>query len=295
MGEDLMRDLRTALPSLRPSEARVAAYVLDEPNAAIDLTITEIASRSDTSVASVARFCRSLGLSGYSEFRRALSASLGREEVAMGRFGVFDGDITPDDSAKSVVAKVAFLETTTIEETAAGLDLVALDAIADAVVHASRIDIYGVAASGLAAMDLQQKLHRIGLVSFAWSDTHLALTSAATLTDECIAIGFSHTGLTVDTKEALDTARAHGAVTVAVTSFPASPIARDVDHVLTTKASESRYNPASMSARIAQAAIIDFLFVRVTQKLGIPEALLRSTSGAVQSHQLPYERISGAS
>ena len=34
-------------------------------------------------------------------------------------------------------------------------------------------------ASGIVALDLQQKLHRIGRVAFAWPDAHMALTSAA--------------------------------------------------------------------------------------------------------------------
>ena len=56
-----------------------------------------------------------------------------------------------------------------------------LQAVVDALVAAGRIDIYGVGASAFVAMDFQQKLHRIGQIAFAWSDTHIALTSAALL------------------------------------------------------------------------------------------------------------------
>ena len=66
------------------------------------------------------------------------------------------------------------------------------------------IDVYGVGASAFVAMDFQQKLHRIGQVAFAWSDTHIALTSAALLQPGDVAIGISHTGVTTDTIDALD-------------------------------------------------------------------------------------------
>ena len=79
----------------------------------------------------------------------------------------------------------------------------------DAVVAgAGRVDVYGVGASAFVAADLQQKLHRIGRISFAWSDTHIMLTSAAVLGEGDVAVGISHTGATADTVEALRVARA---------------------------------------------------------------------------------------
>lgn len=294
MTDDLMRELRAALPALRPSERRVADFVQADPTLAVSLTITDLATRCDTSVATVVRFCRSLGFSGYAEFRRELASSVGREQVSLGRFGVSDSDISSDDDAQSVVAKIAFHEARAIEATASAVDLEALDAVAAAIVAAPRIDVYGVASSGIAASDLQQKLHRIGMVSFAWSDVHLALTSAAVLTPGCVAIGFSHSGLTLEIADSLAAARTRGATTVLVTNFPGSPIARDVDHLLTTSASETRYRPGAMSGRITQLAVIDFLFVRVAQRVSDRAAgPLQLTYDAVQAHRLSPGRNRG--
>jgi DNA-binding MurR/RpiR family transcriptional regulator len=294
VADDLMRELRAALPALRPSERRVAEFVQSGPTIAVGLSITEIAEATDTSVASVVRFCRSLGYSGYAEFRRELASAVGRDEVTRSRFGVSDSDITDEDDSASVVAKIAFHEGQAIEATAAALDLVALDAVATAIVAAPRVDLYGVASSGIAALDLQQKLHRVGMVSFAWSDVHLALTSAAVLTPGCVAIGFSHSGLTVEIADSLAAARRRGATTVLVTNFPASPITKHVDHVLTTSASGTRYRPGAMSGRIAQLAVVDFLFVRVAQQLSDRFAEpLQLTYDAVQTHRLNYDRPRG--
>lgn len=282
-----MRDLRASLPSLRPSERRVADLVLADPVAAVDLTITELAERCDTSVASVVRFCRTLGYSGYSDFRLTLASSVGREQVSLGRFGVSDSDISATDDAESVVAKLAFHEAHDIETTAAGLDLAVLDAVASAIVTAPRTDIYGSASSGLTAADLQQKLHRIGLISYHWTDVHLALTSAAVLTPGCVAIGFSHSGRTIETADGLASARERGATTVLVTNFPGSPVAQQVDYVLATSATETRYRPGAMSGRIAQLAVVDFLFVRIAQQMsGRATEPLELTFDAVQTHRL---------
>lgn len=287
MTTDLMRDLRMSAPTLRPAERRIAELVLDDPGAAVDLTITDLARRCDTSVATVVRFSRALGFAGYSDFRLNLASSVGREQVSGRQFGFADSDIEESDDAQTVVAKIAFNEATAIEATAAAIDLTTLDAVASAMATARRIDIYGVASSSIAATDLQQKLHRIGLVSYAWSDVHLALTSAALLDGQGVAVGFSHSGLTVEVSDSLQAARASGATTVLVTNFPGSPIADHADHILATSATETRYRPGAMSGRIVQLAVIDFLFVRIAQQLSTRmDEPLKLTYDAVQAHRL---------
>jgi DNA-binding MurR/RpiR family transcriptional regulator len=291
MSDDLIRELRSIAPSLRPSERRIADHVLNNPNAAVDLNITDLAQECETSVATVVRFSRSLGFSGYSDFRLALAASVGREQVSRAEFPFSDTDIDADDDAAAVIAKIAYHEARAIEATAAALDPDVLDAVAGALAVARRVDIYGVASSGIAAADLQQKLHRIGLLSYSWSDVHLALTSAALLGDDCVAIGFSHSGQTIEVADSLAAARASGATTVLVTNFASAPIAHRVDHVLTTSASETRYRPGAMSSRIAQLAVIDFLFVRIAQRLSATMSVpLQRTYDAVQAHRLSYPR-----
>lgn len=288
MTKDLVADLRSLAPSLRPSERRVADAIIQNPVSVLDLTITQLALLCQTSVASVARFAHNAGFSGYSDFRLELASSIGREEVTLDRFGVSDSNISADDSLDEVLAKLAFHEGKAIQATAEGIDRAALEAVAAAITTAPRVEMFGVASSGLAASDLQHKLHRIGMVAYAWSDVHLALTSAALLTPGCVAVGFSHTGLTVETADMLAVARAAGAITVLVTNTPASPIAQEVDYVLATSASETQYRAGAMAGRIAQLAIIDFLFVRIMQGRTAPS--LQSTYEAIQAHRLSYQR-----
>ena len=126
------------------------------------------------------RFCKVVGFAGYPQLRLALATEAGRAEG--GRVGRLVGsDIGPSDDLAQVVEKIAFADARAVEETAAQLDVGVLERVVDAVVAAGRVDIYGVGASAFVAADFQQKLHRIGRVAFAWSDTHIALTSAALL------------------------------------------------------------------------------------------------------------------
>nr|WP_148309890.1 MurR/RpiR family transcriptional regulator [Kutzneria albida] len=277
--------IRSLLPGLARAEQRVAKVVLENPAVVSHRSITEVAEAAGTSETTVTRFCKAIGVGGYPELRIALAADTARTAARVDRD--LGSDIAPTDGLAQVVGKVAFADARAVEETAEQLDVATLGKVVELVASAGRVDVYGVGASAFVAADLQQKLHRIGRVSFAWSDTHIMLTSAAVLTGADVAFGISHTGATADTVEALRVAREHGATTVALTNFPRSPISEVADHVLTTAARETTFRSGAMSSRIAQLTVIDCLFIGVAQlHLDSARTALEATYEAVGTHRL---------
>src|SRR5437763_1608928 len=113
----------------------------------------------------------------------------------------------------------------------------------------------------LRALDLQQKLHRIGLIAYVWHDTHAALTAAALLTPDDVAIGISHTGATVDTIDAIRHAGGRGARTIGLTSVPRSELAAATELVLVTAGRETTFRSGATASRIAALSVVDVLFV----------------------------------
>ncbi len=294
MAEDILVRLRQAQPGLRPSEQLIAEVALAEPASVSGLSITELAARCGTSTATVARFCRNVGFEGYKSFCLALARAAVNESGRRFEFGVSEGDIDPADTTREVVRKLAYQEARAVEETAEMLDLTEVDRVVSAIIDAPFTDVYGSASSGLAAQDLSQKLRRIGYYASAWTDAHLALTSAAVLRPGSVAIAFSHSGETEEALSAIETARQAGAFTVAVTNFPESPLAQLSDAVLTTASRETRYRYGAMSSRMAQLMIVDVIFIGVAQRR--PEsvtAALAATLAAVESRRRPRKNGSG--
>jgi len=54
---------------LRPSERKLADYVIEAPREVLDLSMTEVAARAGVSQPTIARFCHALGFSGFREFK----------------------------------------------------------------------------------------------------------------------------------------------------------------------------------------------------------------------------------
>ncbi|GLU47703.1 MurR/RpiR family transcriptional regulator [Nocardiopsis ansamitocini] len=282
--------IRSLLPSFAPAEQRVAQRIIDDPERVSASSITQLAKDCDTSEATVIRFCRTIEFTGYRELRLALATEVGQERGARGSTVEPVGDINPDDTLVTVVQKIAFSDARAVEETGSQLDVAVLERVVEALATARRIDIYGVGASAFVAADFQQKLHRIGLVSYCWSDSHVMLTSAAVLNADDVAVAISHSGSTVDTINALTEARLRGATTVAITNFPRSAISQVSDHVLTTAARETTFRSGATASRLAQLTVIDCVFVGLAQlRYADTRDALESTYDAVRGLRVDRE------
>ncbi|HTU08897.1 MAG TPA: MurR/RpiR family transcriptional regulator [Trebonia sp.] len=281
--------IRSLLPNLAPVERRVAQAVLDDPAGVAWRSISELARSCGTSATSVVRFCRAIGLRGYPELRLALAGAVAHDDAAS--VVAASSDIDPDDDPLTITKKIAYADAAAVTETASRLDVSALVKVVDVLAAANQIDIYGVGASGLVAVDLQIKLQRIARPAYAWPDPHMAATSAALRGEGDVAVGLSHTGTTVDTIDALTEARAHGATTVAITNFPWSPITEVADFVLLTAARETAFRSGAMTSRIAQLTVVDCLFVTLAQR-DLPRTMdaLERTFAAAQAKRVRRSR-----
>ena len=281
--------LRGSLDQIQPSMRRVAEAVLADPQRAAGMTIVQLAEQCGVSQSTVVRLCHQLGLDGYRQLRLALATERGLRAADLANQP--KGDITEGDSLAEVIQKIAYADARAVEDTARSLSVQELEAVVEAIVAASRVDIYGVGASGFVAADLQQKLYRIGRIAFCHPDPHIALTSAALLGPGDVAIGISHGGVTIDTIDALSLAREMGALTLAITNAPNSAIVRVADRVLITAARETMFRSGATASRLAQLTVVDCVFVAVAQRTYTEsQAALKATRAAVRSRRLTRDR-----
>jgi DNA-binding MurR/RpiR family transcriptional regulator len=264
-GHEVLARLRGLKPTLVPSKRRVAAHILRDPARVATQTITELAEAAQTSETTVLRLCQELGVRGYRELRVALAAESGREQERAANRQV-GGDIGRDDDLDAIIDTITYTDQQAIADTARNLDRSALAEAVSLTAAARRVDIVGFGASAVVALDLQQKLHRIGLIAYAWHDIHEALTAAALLGPADVAVGVSHTGATLDTIDAIREAAAHGARTVVLTGVPNSPLAAEADVLLVTSDRETTFRSGATASRIAALSVVDVLFAAVAQR-----------------------------
>ena len=201
--DGLLNLIRTQLPEFTGALRRVADHVLTDPASAARSTIVELAERSGTSPATVTRFCRALGFDGYADLRLGIAGETGRAARSAGWLVDIGREIQPTDPLERVLSQLMAADTLAMRDTAARIDLAAVERAADAIATATRVDIYGASGSALVGEELQFSLHRIGIAAWAWTDIHNGLASAALLGPGDVALGISHSGQTRETIEML--------------------------------------------------------------------------------------------
>lgn len=254
---NIVLNLRSAYPTLSPAERKVADAVLSEPSEAVYLSVAELARQAQVSDAMVIKFCKRLGYKGFQEFKILLAQDLVTKSEPI------YGEIEPDDDLDVIKEKIFQANITALQDTVRVLNTDVLREAVEAVVGANEVHFYGLGASGLVALDAEQKFSRIGLRVNAFPDSHMQLTRATLLKPGDVAVGISYSGETPEIKEALEAAMRAGAVTIAMTNYSESPVARIAGLVLLTASQENIFRSGAISSRIAQLSAIDTLFIGV--------------------------------
>jgi len=281
--------LRMELPNLPDALQRVAEHILDDPAAAAQASIVDLAEGAGTSTATVTRFCRVFGFTGYAALRVAIATESGRAEQARWDTDI-DRDIEPGDPLDRVLNVISGADARAIQETAASLDLAEVARVADAIAAAQRVELFGMGSSGTAAREMAFRLERIRVPCWFRADSHTALTNAALSGPGDVAIGLSHSGRTREVIEFLAEAADHGALTVAVTSFARSPMAEAAAVTLTTAVHETTFRMAALSALHSQLVALDLIYVAVAQRTyERTSAAFEVTARAVQAHRMHDE------
>ena len=234
------------------AEKQIADWIFENPGKIISLSIVELAEQCKCSEATIVRFSKRLGLSGYQELKISLASESGNSVISTG--------ITQDDSAYEIYEKVANDIYCSLEKTKKSLTPESMAAAAKALCSANKIVVFGLGYSASVALDASHKFLRAGLNAVAYSDNHMQMIAASHLTVNDVVLGISHSGSSKDIVEALKTAKVHGATTICLTNNGKSPILKQSDIVLSTASDETQYSILGLNSRIAQLAIIDALY-----------------------------------
>ncbi|KJG10039.1 N-acetylmannosamine kinase [Photobacterium kishitanii] len=244
--------------SLTPSARRIADYVLAQPQYVTELSIAELSQQAKVGEASIIRFCKGLNFKGFQDLKMKLAIEVATPNDTEKH--MLDTELTPEDNAEHIGRKLQQTISNVLGETLNLLDFSELEAVASAFQQQKRIYFFGVGSSGITAEDAKNKLMRIGFDVDALTNNHFMYMKAALLTADDIAIGISHSGTSKETIKALELAKECGAMTVALTHNPLSPLATLSDYVLINGNRQGQLQGDSIGTKITQLFVLDILY-----------------------------------
>lgn len=262
---DLINRIASQYSHLTKSEKKVADFVLTSPNDAINLTIVDLAERCGVGDTTVFRFCRSLKLNGYQDFKLSLAISTNSKDMLDGEKSI---SVIDSKDIKELSQKVLSVYTDSLNDTFNILNYHSISKAVDLLIDARIIYLFGFGGSAITALEMQNKFIKImPNISFSM-DAHTQLTVAALLKADDVAFIFSNSGITKDCIEIARLSKAAGAKNVFVTRFMKTPAAHFADVLLPCGATEGPLEGGSIAATSSQMFMVDILYAECFRRMG---------------------------
>lgn len=249
---DIVSKINECLVHLRPSEQKVARFIVNDLNFAANAPINELADKAGVSHASITRLARALGCTNVRELKLRLAQSAAIGERFINETPVEQKDIP---AVYSAIVDILQLNAGLITEQL-------ISCAAELMINAPKVLIFGVGGgSSIMAQEVHNRLFRLCVQSNAYSDPLLMRMSAASVDKGDVVLCLSLTGYSPDVEAAVQIARDYGSQVIAI--CPDSRLSKlaDVHLPILTQESDFIYKPSA--SRYVMLAAIDILASQV--------------------------------
>lgn len=253
MNEILVR-LKFLIPNLPRAEKAVAQALLENPDLICCMTLAELSRETLSSDATIIRFCRKMGFSGYTEMKLAFQKAIKDSSI------ITVQEITRENTVLDNLKKIYSSNVRMLNDTIL-LASEAYEQALNVMMQAKSIHFFGTGDAGIICELAYYKFRRLGIPGSAQRDPVMQLTEAGNLSEGDIAVAISHEGRSRNIIQAMRAAKERGAVTICITKRNKSPLLKYIDICLYVATSDISIGQDLVTRRIAEQMIIDALYV----------------------------------
>ncbi len=253
---EVLTRINAQYSALSASEKRVANYIQSNPEAVVSLPLAGIAGECGVSDATVMRFCRTLGYSGFQDLKSTFIPELFKR-----------GTGYHTDSNENPYSKLQERLSVDVRSTFSLLQMSTLEAVADVLGRSRQIILLGLAGSAGVARIFADSLNSVGLNATYLSDRVEIERICDNVSSDETVFGVSHSGENQEVCAGLERSRERGAATISITNFDPSPVTKHSDYVLLTSTPESLLGSYSCYPRVLELLILDLLVGQVARRL----------------------------
>lgn len=254
---ELMVKLRFLIPTLPRAEKAVAQALLEKPELICLMTLAELARETDSSDASIIRFCREMGYSGFSEMKQAFANALNDSSIMTVE------EIHKEDSVLDNLQKVYKSNMQTLTDTILLADKEAYEEAVQVLLKAKSIHFFGTGDSAAVCQLFYFKFGRLGIPGSAQQDPVMQLMEASNLGPGDVAVIISYEGKSRTVLNAAKVADERGAAIICITKMSKSPLLRLSDISLFIATSDVTVGKDIVARRVAEQMVIDALYLSV--------------------------------
>jgi len=269
------------LPDLTKSQQRIASYLLANYDEAAFLPAVDLAERLDLSQATLVRFAKAIGYSGFRDLRRSLQGLFRVRATPASRLQQKLGELA--SSQGHVLSKVLAMELQYLTEASHTVDPADFDHAVEILLSGRRIFVYASGPSGILADLAELRFRRLGILTVSMTESGRHLLEKLQLLkagDAVLVAGFHH--VVPEVLAVLDYARATGCRSILLTDTLGPALGDKPEVTLAARRGPvSTFHSLTVPMSILNALILAVAMARPDESLTALDRLqqLRATSG----------------
>lgn len=242
------------------SEKSIANYLLEKGAQIIDYSIRTLADDTYTSPATIVRFCKKLGFSGFEEFKKEFIKELEYLDQSSGAVD-FNFPFSKEDTPRKVANRIVALYEETIHDTISLLYFEELRKAVTLLRSHCKIYIYSWGTAMNQAESFREKMLKIGHSVIISNNLNYQLYEVQSLSSTDVAIIISYSGETPQIVQIAKECRRRFVPIIAITSFGENSLTQYASCKLTLSTKESIYqNLGDYSSHLSINLLLDILY-----------------------------------
>ena len=234
------------------SDRAIADYILSDPTCIAGSTASSLAIATNTSPATVVRFCRKLGFSGLAEMKMSTMYNYaGGENEIM--------DLTPGDNVHQIKQKVINFTKMVVGHLEEVLEDDALAQAAEAIAQARQVVILGEGGSGTISRAAYDVFLKLAIPCHFVSDSFFQAMEIGMMQGNDVLLVIVNSGRTINMVQNAMLAKERGIKTIGIVGPANSPISKYLDIEIRTNLFSSEYFSDLAAARTCELTTISIL------------------------------------
>lgn len=275
--------------NLKGAYQKIADKFLEDSQVFLKYDAIQLGEQTNTSSATIIRFCQYLGFKGLKDFKIELAQESPNEK----KDPKITSIVSEKDSTDIVLKKLAYSIKKNANDTFKLIDIDIFKKCIELIKKAHEIYIAGVGASSLPAADLYYKFVRTGRKVVFHQDSHIFLENIYFSTPKDVLIVFSYSGLTKEILLLVQQARKNQTPIIAVTRAGNSPLVDLSDVVIGLPTKEKLLRVGAVDSLFSEMYVSSSLFLAtINENLSVLEKRMRGTESLTNQLKVNqnYER-----
>lgn len=259
---EVLEVIREQYDQMFSAEKKVADFILENPQKAVECNVSELAKHSKVSDATVVRMCHHIGYTGYYQFRITLAKDLGKQQY--NSVGMIDSKDTVEAMFGEFAKAMLVI--------GRRIDLEVMRSCVELLKTCKQAHIMAVGNTSPLAQYMGFRLGRLGIKS-TYNVAPEYFLNHVNLADEGdILIAITQSGVSKQVIQGMELGKEKGLKTIAITASAQSPVSDLADYVLLSAGDEGPFSYYKGYAHLNETAVIDALLNFVTN-----EELIKTT------------------